>query len=165
MSIMGRQIFSQLARLLFVETARDAYQLKNPGQNLPIVMVAGLGAASGVISVLFTAPIDLIKTRMQGLFWNKYRSPWQCARKLWVKEGPQVFFRGSAPRMVRVCIDMAYSATFYEFMCNYMEETWVEGAKRWIWFWVCLQIHIFCLNYKYYCYSVCGVGVMCGGWV
>lgn len=123
-SIVGRQIITQVSRLTVYEVGRDAYRLKHPDKDLPILMVAGLGALSGVISVLCTAPMDIVKTRMQGLFWNNYRSHWDCARKLWRKEGPLVFFRGSAPRMVRVCIDMAYSSLFYEFMCSYMERSW-----------------------------------------
>lgn len=124
MPIMARQIFSQIIRLIVFEVGRNAYRTKQPERDLSIALVAGLGALSGFISVLFTAPLDLVKTRMQGLFWNNYRSNWDCAKKLLAKEGPFVFFRGSAPRMVRVCMDMALSSLFYEFMCNYMEKKW-----------------------------------------
>lgn len=123
-SIVFRITFAQVIRLTVFESGRDAYRLKHPDQDLPIALVAGLGASSGLISVLISAPLDTVKTRMQGLFWNNYRSHWDCAQKMWRKEGALTFFRGSAPRFIRVSLDMTYSSLFYEFMCNYIEHRW-----------------------------------------
>lgn len=123
-SIVVRQMFTQWIRMAVYESGQNAYRVKRPGQDMPLLLVAGLGAISGFISVVITAPIEIVKTRMQGLFWSHNRSHWACARKLWRKEGATVFFRGTAPRMIRVCIDMTYNSIFYELMISYMEKRW-----------------------------------------
>lgn len=123
-TIIARQVFTQIVRLLVFESGRDAYHVQNPGKPMPLLGFAGLGATSGIISVACTAPIDFVKTRMQGLFWNRYSSHWDCVRTVYLKEGVAAFFRGSALRMLRVSIDIAYSSVFYEFMINAMERHW-----------------------------------------
>lgn len=120
-SIIARQVMIQVIRMAVFESGRNVYYVHNPGEKIPLATLAGLGATSGMISVLCTAPLDFIKTRMQGLFWTRYRSYWDCAKKVYRKEGFSAFFRGSALRMLRVSVDLAYTSVFYECMMNNME--------------------------------------------
>ena len=48
----------------------------------------GFGAFAGAASVFGNTPIDVVKTRMQGLEASKYKSTMDCFVKIWKHEGP-----------------------------------------------------------------------------
>lgn len=56
-----------------------------------------------------TYPVDVIKSRLQtdglpsqaGTAAKKYNGALDCARKLWVEQGPKGFFRGLTPTLIR----------------------------------------------------------------
>lgn len=112
-----RQVTTQMIRLVVFEVCRNAYASGDevPGKMVPVWLVAGAGGLAGVISVSCTAPVDLVKTRMQGLFGSRYDSYWECFRNVWREEGAKAFYRGTGPRMVRAFIDNAFLHLFYEY--------------------------------------------------
>ncbi|MES1910617.1 MAG: hypothetical protein MHM6MM_003182 [Cercozoa sp. M6MM] len=72
------------------------------------------GAMAGAASVFGNTPLDVIKTRMQGLEAHKYRNSLHCAATIWKEHGPLGFYHGVGPRLARVCADVAIVMTLYE---------------------------------------------------
>ncbi|KDQ07173.1 hypothetical protein BOTBODRAFT_649651 [Botryobasidium botryosum FD-172 SS1] len=84
----------------------------NPGHSLLF------GAAAGYALWGFIYPIDVIKSRMQTDGFSltdgqKYRSTWDCVRKVWRTEGASAFTRGLGPTLIRS--PFANGATFVAF--------------------------------------------------
>jgi len=82
------------------------------------------GAIAGAASVFGNTPIDVVKTRMQGLKAAKYRNSVHCAKEIWNKEGPLAFYRGTVPRLGRVCLDGAIVFTLYEQISKLLDLIW-----------------------------------------
>lgn len=81
--------------------------------------------AAGAASVYGNTPIDVIKTRMQGLQANKYKSTWDCAKQIAVQEGPRAFYKGATARLARVCLDVSVIMVLYEHLNNALDKIWV----------------------------------------
>lgn len=47
------------------------------------------GGLAGAVSVFGNTPIDVVKTRMQGLEASKYKNTMDCFVKIWKNEGPR----------------------------------------------------------------------------
>lgn len=60
------------------------------------------GCVAGCTAAVAVNPCDVIKTRLQslnrGAHEESYRGIVDCARKLWIKEGPAAFFKGASCR-------------------------------------------------------------------
>eukprot|EP00667_Euglena_gracilis_P017220 EG_transcript_18112 len=99
--------------------------------DMAVPVVAGMTA--GLLSSLFTLPIDVVKTRIQcggtagsavgGLpvaaaaagAVAPYRTLWGSVRHMYATEGPRGFFRGLVPRLVARGPLGAVSSVVYEF--------------------------------------------------
>ena len=82
------------------------------------------GGLAGAVSVYGNTPIDVIKTRMQGLDAKKYSSAWDCARSIWRNEGARAFYKGTVPRLSRVVLDTAIVFTLYEQIVKALDLVW-----------------------------------------
>lgn len=60
------------------------------------------GMIGGLISTLCNNPIDVVKTRMQGLNSHQYNSTFNCIHIIIKKEGIHAFYKGIIPRLMRV---------------------------------------------------------------
>jgi solute carrier family 25 (mitochondrial citrate transporter), member 1 len=60
------------------------------------------GMIGGTISTLCNNPIDVVKTRMQGLNSHQYNNTLNCIRIIIKKEGVYAFYNGIIPRLMRV---------------------------------------------------------------
>jgi len=80
------------------------------------------GVIAGAASVFGNTPVDVIKTRMQGLEASKYSGVIDCARKIWVHEGPLAFYKGTIPRLWRVCLDVGVVFTLYDQITRLMDQ-------------------------------------------
>ena len=60
------------------------------------------GILAGTCSVCINNPVDVVKTRMQGISKNQHTNAFQCARSILLHEGPHVFYRGILIRLGRV---------------------------------------------------------------
>lgn len=72
----------------------------------------------GAASVFGNTPLDVIKTRMQGLEAAQYKNTVDCALKILKNEGAFAFYKGTVPRLCRVCLDVAITFMIYD---NFME--------------------------------------------
>lgn len=82
------------------------------------------GALAGGASVLGNTPVDVVKTRMQGLESHRYTSAFDCAKKIWQHEGITGFYKGTVPRLGRVCADVAIVMTLYDKINGALDTVW-----------------------------------------
>jgi len=66
-------------------------------------------------------PIDVVKSRMQGLESKKYKNSWDCAVKVFKSDGFYGFYKGSTPRMGRVVADVAIVMTLYDQIVKFLD--------------------------------------------
>lgn len=82
------------------------------------------GVLAGAASVFGNTPIDVVKTRMQGLESHKYKNALDCAFKIWKHEGVKGFYKGTVPRLGRVCLDVAIVMTLYDKILQALDYVW-----------------------------------------
>lgn len=82
-----KQGTNQAIRFYVMETCKDKYRKGDPTVAVPKPMVGLFGAVAGAASVFGNTPIDVVKTRMQGLEASKYKGTWDCAVQIWKHEG------------------------------------------------------------------------------
>lgn len=82
------------------------------------------GALAGAASVIGNTPIDVIKTKMQGLEAERYKNAFDCVRQTWAADGFTGFFKGIGPRMGRVCLDVAICMTLFDYCMDFLNVVW-----------------------------------------
>jgi len=86
------------------------------------------GMVSGCISTLFNNPIDVIKTRMQGLESKQYINTQDCVKKIIKKEGLITFYKGIGPRLMRVIPGQGIIFASYEKISHMLETIIIKKA-------------------------------------
>ncbi len=71
------------------------------------------GGIAGAASVFANNPIDVIKTRMQGVDAHKYGGFMDCGRSIMMQDGPLGFYSGVRPRLARVVLDVALTFSIF----------------------------------------------------
>lgn len=79
---------------------------------------------ASVASVYGNTPMDVIKTRMQGLEAHKYKSVGACAKMIWQNEGFTAFYKGATARLARVTLDVTVVMVLYEQMIKMLDKVW-----------------------------------------
>ncbi|KAH0516352.1 Tricarboxylate transport protein, mitochondrial [Microtus ochrogaster] len=82
------------------------------------------GAIAGAASVFGNTPLDVIKTRMQGLEAHKYQNTLDCGLQILKNEGPKAFYKGTVPRLGRVCLDVAIVFIIYDEVVKLLNKVW-----------------------------------------
>jgi len=124
-----KQGSNQAIRFLCYSEIKKWMQGGDANKKLTPVHTMVAGALAGAASVFGNTPIDVIKTRMQGLEANKYKSSLDCARQIWRYEGVKAFYKGTTPRLARVCADVAIVMTLYE-QINYFIDKYIWKGKK-----------------------------------
>lgn len=119
-----KQGSNQAIRFYVMETLKDMYKGDDPKKPVPKLMVGAFGAVAGAASVFGNTPIDVVKTRMQGLEASKYKNTADCAMQLWKNEGPRAFYKGTVPRLSRVCLDVAITFMIYDSFMDLFNKFW-----------------------------------------
>jgi len=119
-----KQSTNQGIRFVTYEKVRSWLTGKNKDRKLTFVEVLFAGGIAGAASVFGNTPIDVVKTRMQGLEAHKYRSTWDCVVSIAKNEGLLAFYKGTTPRLGRVCLDSALVFTFYENIVKLLDKLW-----------------------------------------
>ncbi|XP_064401377.1 tricarboxylate transport protein, mitochondrial-like [Halichondria panicea] len=88
-----------------------------------------IGGIAGATSVFGNTPIDVVKTRMQGLDAHKYKNTWDVITKIAKNEGFKAFYKGTTPRLGRVCFDVAIVFTLYENVMKLLD--WAYPTPNW----------------------------------
>ncbi|XP_014230306.1 putative tricarboxylate transport protein, mitochondrial [Trichogramma pretiosum] len=121
---MIKQGSNQAIRFFVMESCKDWYKGGDNSKPVPKLVVGAFGAIAGAASVYGNTPIDVIKTRMQGLEASKYKNSWDCAVKIWQNEGPRAFYKGTVPRLGRVCLDVAITFMIYDSFMDLFNKVW-----------------------------------------
>ena len=66
----------------------------------------------------------MIKTRMQGLEAHKYHKMWDRGLQILRNEGPKAFYKGTVPRLGRVCLDVAIVFVIYDEVVKLLNKVW-----------------------------------------
>lgn len=125
---MMKQGSNQAIRFYVVESLKAKYRERrgDTEANLPVPkLITGLfGALAGAASVFGNTPLDVIKTRMQGLEASKYKNTFDCAVQIMKYEGPRAFYKGTLPRLSRVCLDVGITFMIYDTFMEFFNKVW-----------------------------------------
>ncbi|XP_066590592.1 putative tricarboxylate transport protein, mitochondrial [Prorops nasuta] len=119
-----KQGSNQAIRFFVMETLKDWYRGGDNNKTVPKMVVGAFGAVAGAASVYGNTPIDVVKTRMQGLEAAKYKNSMDCALQIWKNEGPTAFYKGTVPRLSRVCLDVAITFMIYDSFMDLFNRVW-----------------------------------------
>ncbi|XP_064833726.1 tricarboxylate transport protein B, mitochondrial-like isoform X1 [Oncorhynchus masou masou] len=119
-----KQGSNQAIRFYVMTSLRNWYKGDDPNKAINPLVTGAFGAFAGAVSVFGNTPLDVIKTRMQGLEAHKYKSTMDCAVKIMKHEGPKAFYKGTVPRLGRVCMDVAIVFIIYEEVVKVLNKVW-----------------------------------------
>ena len=119
-----KQGSNQAIRFYVMETLKDWYRGGDPNKKVNKLIVGGFGLFAGAASVFGYTPVDVVKTRMQGLEASKYKNTLHCAISIAKNEGPLAFYKGTVPRLGRVCLDVAITFMIYDSFMEFFNQVW-----------------------------------------
>jgi len=122
---MMKQGSNQAIRFYVVESLKELYR-GDAGLDKPVpkLLTGVFGAIAGAASVFGNTPLDVVKTRMQGLEAHKYKNTLDCAVKIMKHEGPRAFYKGTVPRLGRVCLDVGITFMIYDSFMEAFNKVW-----------------------------------------
>ncbi|CAG7835883.1 unnamed protein product [Allacma fusca] len=128
LSTIIRQATNVSIRFYIMETLTDEYTGGNTALKTPKLITAAFGSIAGAVSALGNAPVDVVKTRMQGLEARKYKGNWDCIVKIWSQEGAKGFYKGSVPRLIRASVETSIIFVIYESLIQIMKDIFTNHA-------------------------------------
>eukprot|EP00066_Takifugu_rubripes_P010876 XP_003979079.2 PREDICTED: tricarboxylate transport protein, mitochondrial-like [Takifugu rubripes] len=84
-----KQGTNQAIRFYVMNLLRNWYKGDDPRKEMHPIVTAMFGATAGAASVFGNTPLDVVKTRMQGLEAHRYKNTADCAFQILKHEGPQ----------------------------------------------------------------------------
>lgn len=119
-----KQGSNQAIRFFVIESLKDWWRGGDPKKNVNKLLVGVFGAIAGAASVFGNTPIDVVKSRMQGLEAHKYKNTFDCIYKIAKYEGAGAFYKGTIPRLSRVCLDVAITFMIYDSFMDLFNTLW-----------------------------------------
>lgn len=113
-----------MIRFSVTEFGKILWRGTDPKVIVPKWLTALFGAIAGATSVVANTPIDVVKTRMQGLEGVKYKNVFNCIKQIMVEEGCCAFYKGTISRMSRVVIDVAFTFAVYDIIHEMLDLLW-----------------------------------------
>lgn len=118
-----KQGSNQAIRFAVMTTLCNAYQGKT-NKDIGLLWKGFFGAIAGAASVFGNTPLDVVKTRMQGLEAHRYKNTWDCAKQIYTNEGVKAFYKGTIPRLSRVCLDVALVFMIYDVTVQFLNKVY-----------------------------------------
>ncbi|KAG0005884.1 hypothetical protein BGZ79_000578 [Entomortierella chlamydospora] len=114
--VMARQGANSAVRFGVYSSLNDLVKARlTPGETVPAAYTFGIGAIAGIVTVYTTMPLDVIKTKMQGLNAKQlYNGVFDCAWKVFKNEGILSFWSGATPRLARLSMSGGIVFSIYE---------------------------------------------------
>lgn len=88
------------------------------------------GGFAGFCSVMANNPVDVIKTRMQGVKAQEYNGFLDCGRKIMAEQGIMGFYSGVGPRLARVILDVALTFSIFGALKRQMQQYLMERRAK-----------------------------------
>lgn len=126
---IAKQGSNQAIRFGVMESLKDWWRDGDPKKPINKMVVGTFGAIAGAASVFGNTPIDVVKTRMQGLEASQYKGTIDCALQIARKEGLPAFYKGTVPRLSRVCLDVAITFMIYDSFMDLFNRVWPNQSK------------------------------------
>jgi solute carrier family 25 citrate transporter 1 len=104
--VVARQGANQAVRFSVYSSMKQWIQARQPA-NQPIhwATTFGIGMVAGTITVYATMPLDVVKTKMQGIgAKERYGNSVCCALQVLKEEGLFAFWKGATPRLSRLIV-------------------------------------------------------------
>jgi len=111
-----KQSTNQMIRFGVLNSMKNIYRGDDPNKKIPIWVTGLFGAIAGAASVFGNTPIDVIKTKMQGLEAHKYNGTLDCVKKTWAEDGFKGFYKGTTARLGRVVADVAIVFMLFDYI-------------------------------------------------
>ena len=87
------------------------------------IQAIGGGLCAGTCATCLNNPLDMIKTRMQGVSAKEYNGAFDCVKKVLKNEGPLAFYKGLFSRLSRVVPGQGIVFGSYETIARYVSNT------------------------------------------
>lgn len=116
-----KQGSNQAIRFLVYNEVKGYMQNGDETKKLGVLQTMLAGGIAGAASVAGNNPLDVIKSRMQGLESSKYKNSLDCAIQIFRQGGILGFYKGCTPRLGRVVSDVAIVMTLYENIYTLLE--------------------------------------------
>ncbi|KAJ1642442.1 hypothetical protein LPJ64_005716 [Coemansia asiatica] len=112
--VMARQGANSCVRFAAYDSLKQIV-VKSTGKQLTGVQAFFLGMCAGIVTVYATMPLDVVKTRMQGMSdAGAYKSSVRCAVGIVTQDGVWALWRGATPRLARLMFSGAIVFAVYE---------------------------------------------------
>ncbi|XP_055327360.1 uncharacterized protein LOC129580727 [Paramacrobiotus metropolitanus] len=115
---------NQAIRFFVVESLKDWRKQGNPKAKVSKPLTAVFGAIGGIVSVFCNTPLDVMKSRLQGIEAKKYRNIVHCAYLIASKEGFSGFYKGTMARLMRTPLETAITFMVYDLVMEILHEVW-----------------------------------------
>lgn len=122
MPTLLKQGTNQAIRFQVMGMLKDWYCGSEPNKKVNMLLIGMMGAIAGAVSVFANNPIDVVKTRMQGMDRKRYNGTIDCFRKIIRKEGMKALYKGTVPRLYHVCTDVSITFMIYDLIMRYMDK-------------------------------------------
>jgi len=120
-----KQSTNQMMRFGTMETLKEVYRgymgIEDPNAPISKIVTGLFGGIAGAVSVFGNTPIDVVKTRMQGMDSHLYKNSFDCTMKVMRNEGLRGFYKGTIPRLSRVSLDVAITFVIYDTIMNFFK--------------------------------------------
>ncbi|KAL2914861.1 hypothetical protein HK105_205603 [Polyrhizophydium stewartii] len=120
-AVVARQGANSAVRMTTYEALRELVAARVPAdaatgkRYLPWYVAFANGALAGIVTVYATMPLDVVKTRMQGLgAQERYRHSLDCLAQVVRGEGVRALWKGATPRLGRLIFSGGIVFSVYE---------------------------------------------------
>jgi solute carrier family 25 citrate transporter 1 len=107
--VVARQGANSAVRFSSYSYFKELFQRYHGSPALPSTYTFAAGALAGIVTVYTTMPLDVVKTRMQGLDARSlYKNSLDCLVKVVKANGVFSLWKGTTPRLTRLIVSLSF---------------------------------------------------------